>query len=135
MPTRMAMYQRLAKARTVEEIEDLPREFEDRFGHQLPDELHYLIYGVRVKLQARHARVESIVRRGGRVTFKLIDQVGGARVPLERALGHGTNVGNQQVHMPVEGVDVPWGQAVLEVLERLSDFQQRIPEIAAQGAD
>ena len=135
MPTRMAMYTRLAKARSAEDIDDLPREFEDRFGHQLPEEVHYLIYSVRAKLLAREARVESVVRRGEQVTLKLIDQVGGARVPLERALGHGTVVGNQQVHMPINGGDVPWGQALLEVFERLSDFQKRVPEMAAQGAD
>jgi transcription-repair coupling factor (superfamily II helicase) len=133
MPTRMAMYQRLAKARSVEEIGELPREFEDRFGHQLPEEVHYLIYTVRAKLLAREARVESIVRRGEQITLKLIDQVGGARVPLERALGHGVVVGNQQVHMPISGGDVPWGQALLEVIVRLSDFQKRIPEMASQG--
>jgi transcription-repair coupling factor (superfamily II helicase) len=133
MPTRMAMYQRLAKAQTLEEIAALPREFEERFGHQLPDAVHHLIYGVRVKLSAREARVASIVRRSDRVTLKLVDQVGGARIPLERALGHKTSVGNQQIHMPVAGGDIPWGQALLEVLALLSEFQRRVPEMAQQG--
>ncbi|MDA0797118.1 MAG: transcription-repair coupling factor [Chloroflexi bacterium] len=133
MPTRMAMYQRLAKAQTLEEIDELPREFEERFGHQLPDAVHHLIYGVRVKLFAKEARVASIVRRSDHVTLRLIDQVGGARIPLERALRHRTSVGNQQIHMPVAGGDVPWGQALLEVLALLSEFQQRVPEMAKQG--
>ena len=134
MPTRMAMYQRLAKAQTLEDLEELPREFEERFGHQLPDAVHHLIYSVRVKLLGREARVASIVRRSDRLTLKLIDQVGGARIPLERALGHRTSVGNQQIHMPVEGGDVPWGQALLEVLALLTDFQRRVPEMVEQGA-
>ena len=129
MPTRMAMYQRLAKAQTPEEIDELPREFEERFGHQLPNPVHHLIYGVRVKLAAREARVSSIVRRSDRVTLRLIDQVGGARIPLERALGHKTSVGNQQIHMPVAGGDIPWGQALLEVLALLIEFQRRVPEM------
>jgi len=129
MPTRMAMYQRLAKAQTPEEIDELPREFEERFGHQLPNPVHHLIYGVRVKLAAREARVSSIVRRSDRVTLRLIDQVGGARIPLERALGHKTSVGNHQIHMPVAGGDIPWGQALLEVLALLIEFQRRVPEM------
>ena len=134
MPTRMAMYQRLAKARTTEELDDVPREFEERFGHRLPEELHHLLYGVRVRILARNARVESVVRKGERVTLKLIDQVGGARMALERVLGHRTTVGNQQVHVPTAGGDTPWGQALLEVLTRLEEFQQRVPELAAMGA-
>ena len=134
MPTRMAMYQRLANTQTIEQLDELPREFEDRFGHQLPESLHHLMYGVRVKLLSREARVESIIRRGERITLKLIDQVGGARVPLQRALGHGTTVGNQQVHMSVVGGEVPWGQALLEVLGRLSAFQQMVPELTGDLA-
>ena len=132
MPTRMAMYQRLAQARALDDINDLSREFEDRFGHLLPDELHHLFYGVRAKVLARVARVESITRKAERVTLKLRDQVGGARVPLERALGHGATVGNQQVHLPTTGAETPWAQALLEVLERLAEFQQRIPELVEQ---
>jgi transcription-repair coupling factor (superfamily II helicase) len=133
MPTRMAMYQRLAKAETLEELDELPREFEERFGHQLPDAVHHLIYAARVKISAREARVESVTRRTDRITLKLIDQVGGARIPLERALGHKASVGNQQIHMPATGGDIPWGQAILEVLALLADFQRRVPEMAAQG--
>jgi transcription-repair coupling factor (superfamily II helicase) len=133
MPTRMAMYQRMAKARTLQEVDDLPREFEDRFGHQLPDELHHLLYGLRVRVLAAAARVESVVRRGERVTLKLVDQVGGAKVPLERALGHHSNVGNQQIHLPTQGGDTPWGQALLEVLARLEEFQRKVPELASQA--
>ena len=134
MPTRMAMYQRLAKAQTLEEIDELPREFEERFGHQLPDAVHHLIYGVRVKLAARDARVASIARGANRITLKLIDQVGGARIPLERALGHQTSVGNQQIHIPLGEGDIPWGQALLEVLTLLIDFQRRLPEMVEHGA-
>ena len=134
MPTRMSMYQRMAKARTIEEVNDLPREFQDRFGHQLPDELHHLVYGVRVRVLARRARVESVVRRRDRITIKLMDQVGGARVPLEDALGHGTDVGNQQVHMPASGGEVAWGQALLEVLERIESFQGKIADMEAAAS-
>jgi transcription-repair coupling factor (superfamily II helicase) len=130
MPTRMAMYQRIAKIQTIDELDELPREFEDRFGHQLPDPLHHLMYGVRAKLLARKARVESIIRRGELITLKLADQIGGARIPLQRALGHGTTLGNQQVHLPVTGGEVPWGQALIEVLDRLAAFQQMVPELA-----
>ena len=134
MPTRMSMYQRLAKANTLDDVDDLPREFQERFGHRLPDQLHHLLFAVRVRILARQARVESVVRKGDRVTLKLVDQVGGARTPLERALGHHASVGNQQIHVPTTQGETPWGQALLEVLARLDEFQQRVPEMLAAGA-
>ena len=133
MPTRMAMYQRLAKAKTIAEADDLPREFADRFGHQLPEPLHHLLYMIRVRIRSRDARVESVTRRGDRVTLKLLEEVGGARMPLQRALGHGVTVGNQQIHLTVGKTDGPWGQALLEVLERLEAFQSAVPELVAQA--
>ena len=131
MPARMAMYQRLARATTVADVDDLPREFMERFGHRLPDELHNLLFGVRVRVLAKTAGVESVTRRTDRVTLKLVDEVGGARIALERALGHGTTVGNQQVHVPLEQGRTPWGQALLEVLEELAAFRERAGELSA----
>ena len=124
-PTRMTMYQRLARADTPEETAELPREFRDRFGRTLPDELLNLLFGVRVRALAKAAGVESVVRRQDRVTLKLVDEAGGARVALERALGRNATVGNQQIHMPLDQGRTPWGQALLEVLEGIQEFRAK----------
>ena len=129
MPTRMAMYQRIARARTLAELDELPREFRDRFGKVLPDELHNLLYGVRVRILAREAGVESVVRRGDRITLKLVDEAGGARLALERALGRGATVGNQQAHLPLSGLDVPWAQMLVEALGRLAAFREQVASL------
>lgn len=125
MPTRMAMYQRLARAETPEEMDDLPREFRERFGRTLPDELHNLLFVARTRVMAKAAGVESVTRRKDRVTLKLVDEAGGARFALERALGHSVTVGNQQVHVPLEQGRTPWGQALLEVLQALREFRDQ----------
>ena len=127
------MYQRLARAMTVADVDDLPREFMERFGHRLPDELHNLLFGARVRVLAKAAGVESVTRRTDRVTLKLMDEVGGARIALERALGRSVRVGHQQVHLPTQG-DAPWGQALLEVLEGLERFQRAAAELAEAAA-
>ena len=124
-PARMAMYQRLARAETPEEVDDLPREFRERFGRTLPDELHNLLFGVRVRVLAKAAGVESVTRRKDRVTLKLVDEAGGARFALERALGRNATVGNQQVHIPLDQGRTPWGQALLEVLQALRAFREQ----------
>jgi transcription-repair coupling factor (superfamily II helicase) len=131
MPTRMALYQRVARARETADLADLSRELEDRFGRPLPDPLHHLLYVARVRVLARRARVESVTKRDERISLKLVDAVGGARVPLSRALGHRVEVGNQQMHLHTGRVDVPWAQALLEVLERLAAFQQQTAAIQA----
>ncbi len=134
MPTRMAMYQRIARAKTVEDVDELPKEFMDRFGRVLPDELYNLVYSIRVRVLAKAAGVESVTKRADRVTLKLVDETGGARLALERALGRRTTVGNQQVHMLLAGHDAPWGQVLLEVLESLADFRLHAAALSAAPA-
>ncbi len=133
LPTRMGLYQRMARARTVDDVEELAREFRDRFGHTLPDDVHHLLYGVRVSVMARLASVEAVIRRGGEVTIKLREPTGGARLPLARALGHDVQVGHQQIRLAADG-ETPWGQALLEVLERLAAFREQMADQVASIA-
>ena len=133
MAARMALYQRLARARGVEEVEEVGRAMKDRFG-RLPEEVHHLLYCVRVRVLAYSARLESVVRRGDEVTLKLWEAVGGARLALQKALGPGVRVGHQQVHVSVSsGAEPPWGQALLEVLEGLEAFRRRVAELVDVG--
>ena len=133
MPTRMVLYQRMAKVRQMAEVDELTQELRDRFG-RLPDEVYHLLYGLRIRVLARQASVESVVRLDGHVTLKLFDPIGGARLPLEKALGYGVTIGHQQIHLPIAvnsppGTDVLWGQALLQVLERLAQFQRETAEL------
>ena len=129
MPTRMTLYQRLARSADIEELEALGVELRERFG-KLPEELYNLLYSVRIRILARNARVESVVRRNNQVTMKLRDPAGGASLALQKALGHGMKVGNQQLHLPIVDGDVPWGQVLIAVLEELAVFQERALELA-----
>ena len=136
LPTRMDLYQRMAQAKQLQEVDELAQELPDRFG-QIPDEVHHLLYALRVRALARLARVESITKLPDHIILKLLDPIGGARLPLSKALGHNVQVGHQQVHFPLNAAAstkapeaataVPWGQGLLEVLERLQEFQRRLP--------
>src|SRR4030042_127151 len=61
---RLALYQRLAAVRTVEEIEELARELKGRFG-RLPRAVQILLYVVRLRTLAREAGGQSIQAEGG----------------------------------------------------------------------
>ena len=133
LPTRMGLYQRMARARSIGDVEDITAEFRDRFGSRLPDEVYALLYTLRVSVLAREASVESVLRQANEVTMRLREPAGGARLALERALGRGVRVGHQQVHLPTQG-DAPWGQALLEVLEGLERFQRAAADLAEAAA-
>ena len=135
LPARMAVYQRMAKARTPADVDDAAQELRDRFGRRLPDEVHNLLFGLRVSVLARQAGVEAVTRRGGEVTLKLPHPVGGARLALEKALGAGAKVGHQQIRLPGESASgAPWGRALLEALETLAAFQAQAAELVGAGA-
>ena len=88
LPTRLAIYQRLTKMATRQELDDLREEMRDRFG-QMPEELDNLIFLVDLKLLAEDGGVESVVQKGSNVTLLLTESVGGAGLALEKALGPG----------------------------------------------
>ena len=77
--------------------------------------------------------VEAVTRRGSDIVIKLRRPADGARVPLERALGHDVRVGHQQIQLSAGDHDVPWGQALLEVLERLAAFQEQVAAMVEGG--
>jgi len=125
LPTRLALYQRLSRARSLEEVSQVQQEMRDRFG-PLPREVHNLLYTVRVRVLALAADVEAVTKEAASVVVRLRDEVGGARPALERELGPHVRVGGTLLHLELKRLDMPWGQALLEMLERLAAFRQRV---------
>ena len=131
LPTRLALYQRLSKAREVEEVEQVQEDLRDRFG-RVPTEAHNLLYSVRVRVLAQQAGVEAVTREAGQgrsVVVRLRDDVGGAKLALEKAFseaGLPVRIGNRLLHLEMRRLDRPWGQALLELLEGLIAFRERV---------
>jgi transcription-repair coupling factor (superfamily II helicase) len=69
LSTRLSLYHRLAKVGHIEEIEDVARELQDRFG-PLPEPVENLLYIVRIKILAARAKVSSISTQGRQVVIK-----------------------------------------------------------------
>ena len=131
LPTRLALYQRLSRAREEEEISQVQEELRDRFG-RVPTEAHNLLYSVRVRVLAQRAGVEAVTRESGQgrpVVVRLRDDVGGAKLALEKAFseaGLPVRIGNRLLHLEVRRLDRPWGQALLELLEGIIAFRERV---------
>jgi transcription-repair coupling factor (superfamily II helicase) len=67
--TRLSLYHRLAKVEHIEEVEDMAREFQDRFG-ALPEPVENLLYVVKIKVLATRAKVSSISTQGRQIVIK-----------------------------------------------------------------
>ena len=67
--TRLSLYDRLAKVEHIEEVDDMAREFQDRFG-PLPEPVKNLLFVVRIKLLAGQAKVSSVSTQGRQIVIK-----------------------------------------------------------------
>ena len=125
LPTRLAIYQRLTRVRSRQEVEDIREELRDRFG-PLPEPIDNLLYLVDLKLLAGDAGVESVNQSGATVTLTLADALGGAKPALQKALGPLATVGNQQVHVRMGTAGDPWKESLITILERLASFREQL---------
>ena len=152
LPARLRMYQRIVTLGTaqaevslngtaeqgeegedaikagVSEIED---EMRDRFG-PLPWQAVNLLYVTRLRLYAREAGIESVMRERNRVVLRYGGDIGGARRAMERALGRQAEIGNTQVRLPMDALGADWEGALETALRALAEFTRRM--VAAQVA-
>ena len=125
LPTRLAVYQRLAKMTDADYIPEIRDELRDRFG-PLPEEVENLLTLASLRALAADVGVESIVQGNDAIVLSLRTPVGGAKVPLQRALGPSVQVGNTQMQMPLRRLGDEWLSRLTRVLERFLVFQESV---------
>ncbi|MBT99302.1 MAG: transcription-repair coupling factor [Dehalococcoidia bacterium] len=130
LPTRLAVYQRLAKMDDAEYIPEIRDELRDRFG-PLPEEVENLLTLAALRALAADVGVESIVQGNDAIVLALKTPVGGARIPLQKALGPSVQVGNTQMQMPLRRLGDEWLSRLTRVLERFFAFQENLRQMAA----
>ena len=124
-PTRLALYQRMAKARERAEIPAFRAEMRDRFG-PLPPSVENLLTLVELRMQAMSAGVEAVLQTSGGITLDLRQDVGSAKMPLQRALGSAATVGNRQIRLSSRALGDQWLRRLTQTLDRLAIFQDRL---------
>ncbi|MBI2165233.1 MAG: transcription-repair coupling factor [Chloroflexi bacterium] len=125
LPTRLGMYRRFARIGSREEAGGLAEELKDRFG-PLPVPVQDLLYVVELKALAGSAGVVSISKDGGELVLQMREEIGGAHLALQRALGPQARVGNTQVRLDVRD---KWQKRLVQVLERIDQFRARLREL------
>ena len=125
---RLSIYQRLARIRVESEIDDLDEEIRDRFG-PMPTHVKLLMKMARMRSMAEQAGVELAVAKETRATLTLKEPTGGARVPLQKQLGTGVDVGHMQIRVEIDRDDPEWIDELMAVLDQLKMFQERMAQI------
>ena len=128
LPTRMAVYQRLARLTRRQEATVLRDELRDRFG-PIPEEVENLLFVAELRIRAFTVGVESISHSSEAIALTLTLPAGGARAPLQQALGPSATVGNRQIHLPWRRLGDDWPSRLKMMLERLAAFQERIKQL------
>ena len=132
LPTRLSVYQRLAKLTERRQLPEIREELLDRFG-PIPEEVENLFKVSEIRAIAGAAGAESVIRGNEAIVITLRDAVGGAKAPLQRALGPAAQVGNAQVQMPLRPLGDQWLQRLTRTLERLQVFMDNMRQLAADA--
>ena len=128
LPTRMAIYQRLARLTQGQEVPVLRDELRDRFG-PVPEEVENLFVIAELRIRASAVGVESIAHSQEGIVLTLNAPVGGARGPLQQALGPAASVGNRQIHFPWRRLGDDWPPRLRMMLQRLAAFHERFKQL------
>ena len=121
LPTRLSVYQRLARMTRRDEAAEIRDDLRDRFG-PLPEEVENLLAVAGLRALAAAAGAESVIQHSEAIVITLRVAVGGARAPLQRALGPAVQVKNTQLHLPLRRLGGEWQQRLTRTLERLKAF-------------
>ncbi len=130
LPSRLAVYQRIARIKDRKEVGELREELRDRFG-PLPQDTENLLILADLRALAGLAGIESVVHQGESINLALGVPVGGARVPLQKALGPAARVGNQQIQLSMRQMGENWMSRLTMVIQRFQAFQNSLRDLAA----
>jgi transcription-repair coupling factor (superfamily II helicase) len=116
---RLGLYRRMAQMRSLQEVEALKEEFNDRFG-PVPENVNNLFFQLRVKLLAEHAGLASVTGEGGQLVLRFPE----GSPPSHLADINGSiRVGKTALWMPYKTIP-DWTDELLNVLQRLNRQKQ-----------
>ena len=133
LPTRLSVYQRLAKLTERRELPEIREELRDRFG-PVPEEVECLFKVSEIRAIAGAGGAESVIRNSESIVITLRNPVGGAKSPLQRALGPSAQVGNAQIQIPLRPLGDQWLSRLTRTLERLQVFTDNMRLLATDAA-
>jgi len=115
--TRLSLYHRLARVEHIEEVEDVAREFKDRFG-PLPGPLENLLYIVKIKVLAARAEVSSVSTQGRQIVIKPHETVIASVAKQSQIKGYdgAVKIGATQIKLDTRLLGNRWTEVLEEIL-------------------
>jgi transcription-repair coupling factor (superfamily II helicase) len=120
-PLRLRLYRRMAGLLSMDDIEDMERELQDRFG-DLPEAAVNLLYQLRVKVLALSAEVRGISVREGQIIISTDRDL--ERKQLEKRLSDRARVGRRQLWLPFRQREDAWRKDLARVLETMGRIRE-----------
>jgi transcription-repair coupling factor (superfamily II helicase) len=116
---RLHLYRRLAGLSTLDEVDDMAQELEDRFGGP-PGATLNLLYQLRLKILAVAAGVQAISNEEGQVVIKAQGVGRDEERWLQRRLGNKARVGRRQAWLPLDAQG-RWQGLLPDILQTMAD--------------
>ncbi|MCX7911566.1 MAG: transcription-repair coupling factor, partial [Dehalococcoidales bacterium] len=119
LDTRLELYRNLAEVSDVRRVEDIRREYTDRFGTP-PPEVENLLYVVKIRVLAAGAGISSLKTEDGYIVLRRFGDIpfnAGALATLRR---DGIEVGRTQIRLARARLGAAWQQALETVVSRLA---------------
>ena len=125
LPSRLDIYQKLIKCRTINETDSLEQELKDRFG-PLPWQAINLLFTVRLKIKSSATGMEYIRKTGDKLVMQFPFEVGGMRIALQKLIGSEWTIGNMQIRSNLTDLGSNWEIKLVEAVDRLGEFQSKM---------
>lgn len=131
---KVEFYKRIAQAGSLQELDEIRNEMDDRFGDP-PGAVRNLLAVARIRLRARQAGIGAISARRDEVTLKTWE---GLRLPADRVARAVAPFRLRVGYRPASQVDTLWvrrsGMSDQELLALLEDLVGRLAEAASETA-
>ncbi len=110
--TRLELYRTLGNVASAEKLDDILKEYTDRFGSPAP-EVHNLFYALRIKALAAKAGIESVTTEEGYIVLRRFQGLPFDAYKFIQALTDGVVIGRMQIKIDYKKLGNKW-QGVLE---------------------
>lgn len=115
---RLSIYRRIAEIETLEALDALNNEFEDRFG-SMPEEVKNLIFQIKVKILAEKAGLSSVGQENDQIVFRFPAQADKSTLKELYFAGNYVRSGKNSYWFAFRKYDGDWKEMVIQLLNEI----------------
>ncbi len=116
--TRLDLYRALGDIDSIDKLDDILKEYTDRFGKP-PIEVHNLLYAVKIKVLAAKAGIESISTEEGYIILRRFQGTPFNAQRFMQSLTDGVTVGHTQIRIDYKKLGKRWRGVLEGIIEGL----------------